>query len=192
MRDEQVAGVLLAAGGSTRFGSDKLTTNWDGRSLLYRSTTAMVDGGLEPVVAVVRPGYGETLPEGVMSVHNYRWSTGISASIQTGIAALAEGPLAGAAVFAPADQPWCGAPVYRRLLNAFSESRRCVIVAAFNGAARNPVLLARSRWQLADQLHGDQGLSAVVRELSPLLVECADIGCTHDVDTPTDLIDRHH
>lgn len=62
-----------------------------------------------------------------------------------------------------------------------------MVVAMFDGAVRNPVLLARSQWPLAGRIEGDTGLSAVVRALSPLTVECADIGSVHDIDTPDDL-----
>jgi nicotine blue oxidoreductase len=90
-------------------------------------------------------------------------------------------------LIAPADQPQCGAPVYRRLLDAFGECGRGVVVATFAGAVRNPVLLARGQWRLAEEIHGDIGLSAVVQRHTPLEVECADIGSVADIDTPDDL-----
>ena len=52
---------------------------------------------------------------------------------------------------------------------------------------RNPVLLAREQWTLADQIEGDNGLSAVVRRMRPLEVECGDVGSVVDIDTPADL-----
>lgn len=187
MPGDRVAGILLAAGGSTRFGGDKLATDWAGRSLLQHAAAAMFDAGLRPVLVVVRPGDDRSLPDGAVPVHNHRWHAGLSTSVQTGLAALADAPDIAAAVIAPADQPWCGAPVYRRLIDAFHTSGRSVVVAAFGGAIRNPVLLARAQWSLADRIDGDRGLSAVVRDLDPLAVECADIGSIRDIDTPADL-----
>lgn len=187
MPGDRVAGVLLAAGGSTRFGGDKLAADWAGGSLLQHAATAMLDAGLGPVLAVVQPGRDRLLPDGAVPVLNHDWCAGISSSIQTGLAALADTPHIEAAVIAPADQPWCGAAVYRRLIDAYQGSGRSVVVAAFGGAVRNPVLLARGQWRLAARIDGDQGLSAVVRGCNPLTVECADIGSIRDIDTPADL-----
>lgn len=187
MLDDRVAGILLAAGGATRFGSDKLAADLGGRTLLQWSATAMLDAGLDPVLAVIQPGVAHTVPERVTPVVNDRWRGGIATSVQTGLAALDSEPAVCAAVIAPADQPWCRAQVYRRLLDAFRCSGRGVVVATFDGAMRNPVLLARSKWPLAELITGDNGLSAVVRGLKPLTVECADVGSVIDIDTPADL-----
>lgn len=187
MPAEPVAGILLAAGAASRFGGNKLSADWGGRTLLQRSIAAMLDAGLGPVLVVVQPG--APCPSGgvVRPVTNDRWRDGIATSVQAGLAALAGNPEVRAAVVAPADQPRCGADVYRRLLDAFRGSRRCLVVATFDGAMRNPVLLERSQWPLAGQIGGDTGLSAVVRALSPLTVECADVGSVVDIDTRADL-----
>lgn len=187
MPADHIAGVLLAAGAGKRFGADKLTAQLDGRTLLDRACGAMLDAGLHPVLAVVRSGFAGALPAGVLPVLNDRWRSGMASSVQAGLAALDGRPDVGAAVVAPADQPWCGAPVYRRLVDAFRDSGERVIVAAFDGELRNPVLVARDRWGLASGIEGDVGLSAVVRSLPPLVVECADVGSVADIDYPADL-----
>ncbi len=187
MPAERVAGILLAAGASSRFGADKLAVAWGGRTMLHRATTAMIDAGLDPVLVVVQPGVSAPFTGVSRSVPNPRWCEGLSTSVQTGLAALADDATVGAAVVAPADQPWCGAEVYRRLLDAFRSSGAGLLAASFDGAVRNPVLLERSRWHLADRIEGDIGLSAVVRGLDPMTVECADIGSVSDIDTASDL-----
>ena len=89
MPADRIAGVLLAAGAATRFGADKLAADWNGRTVLQWSTTAMLDAGLDPVLVVVQPGDARPLPNRVRTVANHRWSAGISTSVQTGLAALA-------------------------------------------------------------------------------------------------------
>ena len=187
MPADRVAGILLAAGGATRFGSDKLAADWEGRTLLQWSATAMLDAGLDPVLAVIQPGPAPSVPGRVTPVINEQWRVGIATSVRTGLAALGDELSVCAAVIAPADQPWCGPDVYRRLLACFQSSDRKIVVATFDGAMRNPVLLARSQWALAAKIEGDTGLSAVVRELRPLAVECGDLGSILDIDTPADL-----
>lgn len=187
MPGERIAGVLLAAGAGVRFGGDKLAAEWRGQTLLQGACTAMLDAGLEPVLAVIQPGVERPLPTGVTPVCNDVWHTGMASSVRAGLAALRDNPDVRAAVIAPADQPWCGAPVYRRVVDAYLGSGHEVVVAGFDGAMRNPVLLARTQWDLAERIGGDVGLSAVVRSLPPLTVECADVGSITDIDSPVDL-----
>lgn len=187
MRGDLVAGILLAAGAATRFGADKLAAEFCGQTLLHRSATAMVDAELQPVIVVAQPNATHSVPDGVTVVENDRWKDGISTSVRAGLAALQRETKVFAAIVAPADQPWCGPDVYRRLVDAFRREGQGLIVATFHGALRNPVLVARGNWGLADQIAGDAGLSTVVRPLSPMTVECSDIGSADDIDTPADL-----
>ena len=48
-----VAGVLLAAGASTRMGSNKLLFQLEGESLLRRAARTALEAGLAPVVVVL-------------------------------------------------------------------------------------------------------------------------------------------
>lgn len=187
MHDDHVAGILLAAGAATRFGADKLAAEFCGQTLLHRSAAAMADAELQPVIAVAQPNASHSVPGGVRAVENDRWKSGISTSVRAGLAALHRETSVCAAIVAPADQPWCGPDVYRRLVDAFRRTGRGLIVATFHGALRNPVLVARAHWRLADEIDGDVGLSAAVRPLSPMTVECSDIGSADDIDTPADL-----
>jgi CTP:molybdopterin cytidylyltransferase MocA len=187
MPNNRVAGIVLAAGGATRFGSDKLAADWAGQTLLQWSATAMLDAGLDPVLAVVQPGVVPPLPARVTAVVNEQWRDGIATSVRAGLAPLGGELTVCAAVIAPADQPWCRTDVYQRLLDSYRSSDHSIVIATYDGAMRNPVLLARRQWTLADQIEGDTGLSAVVRRLKPLEVECGDVGSVIDIDTPADL-----
>jgi nicotine blue oxidoreductase len=87
------------------------------------------------------------------------------------------------------DQPLIGADVVRRLLAAH-QAGAGLVVAAYHGQARNPVLLARDHWAGAlAAADGDTGARPYLRAHRDLvaLVECADIGRPDDVDTPGDL-----
>ncbi|MFN8124995.1 MAG: hypothetical protein U0R64_00570 [Candidatus Nanopelagicales bacterium] len=60
-------------------------------------------------------------------------------------------------------------------------------MAGYGGEPRNPVVLPRAQWSLADSLVGDQGLSQVVRAAPHRLVDCGELGSVADVDRPGDL-----
>jgi len=159
-----VSGILLAAGAATRFGADKLAAEFCGQTLLHRSAAAMADAELQPVIAVAQPNASHSVPGGVRAVENDRWKSGISTSVRAGLAALHRETSVCAAIVAPADQPWCGPDVYRRLVDAFRRTGRGLIVATFHGAIRNPVLVARAHWRLADEIDGAIGEASMFHE----------------------------
>ena len=95
----------------------------------------------------------------------------------------------GAVVVALADQPLVGAEAVARLIAAYRDGAT-VAVAAYDGQARNPVLLAREHWaEVIATATGDQGARAFLRTRPDLvtLVECGDTGRPDDIDTPADL-----
>jgi nicotine blue oxidoreductase len=145
------------------------------------------DGGTDPVI-VVTGAVPVELP-GVVSVHNPDWVTGMGSSLVTGLRALAGGG-ATAAVIALADQPLVGAEAVRRLIAAHARGAT-VVVAAYNGKPRNPVLIDRVHWPAVAELAAgeDAGARPFLRAHPDLvtLVECGDTGSPADIDTPQDL-----
>jgi CTP:molybdopterin cytidylyltransferase MocA len=95
----------------------------------------------------------------------------------------------GAVVVALADQPLVGAEAVARLIAAYRDGA-IVAVAAYDGQARNPVLLARECWtEVTAMATGDQGARTFLRARPDLVtvVECGDTGRPDDIDTPADL-----
>jgi CTP:molybdopterin cytidylyltransferase MocA len=88
-----------------------------------------------------------------------------------------------------ADQPLVGAEAVARLIAAYRDGAT-VAVAAYDGQARNPVLLARECWaEVIAMATGDQGARTFLRARPDLVtvVECGDTGRPDDIDTPADL-----
>jgi CTP:molybdopterin cytidylyltransferase MocA len=101
----------------------------------------------------------------------------------------ASGSDVSAAVIALADQPLVGAEVVRRLIAAYGAGAP-VVVAAYDGRPRNPVLIGREHWAAVLKMAvGDTGARPFLRARPELvtLVECGDIGGAFDIDTPADL-----
>jgi nicotine blue oxidoreductase len=94
-------------------------------------------------------------------------------------------------VIALADQPLVGPEAVQRLIAA-ARAGAAVAVAAYGGAPRNPVLIAREHWAEVARLAvaaGDAGARPFLRAHPGLvtLVECGDTGRPDDIDTPADL-----
>jgi CTP:molybdopterin cytidylyltransferase MocA len=112
--------------------------------------------------------------------------SGSDAGVGTG---TGSGGDVGAVVVALADQPLVGAEAVARLIAAYRDGA-IVAVAAYDGQARNPVLLARECWaEVIAMATGDQGARTFLRARPDLVtvVECGDTGRPDDIDTPADL-----
>jgi CTP:molybdopterin cytidylyltransferase MocA len=183
---ETVAGVLLAAGGGSRLGQPKALVRLDGRTLAERGAALLRAGGADPVLIVA--GAAPVELDGVRTVVNPQWRTGMGSSLRTALRALAD-TSAGAAVIALADQPLVGPEAVARLIAAY-RAGATVAVATYQGKPRNPVLVAREHWAgVIGTATGDQGARAFLRARPELVtrVECGDTGRPDDIDTPADL-----
>jgi len=207
----RVAGILLAAGEGSRLGRPKALVELGGQTLAERGVRLLRDGGADPVLVVT--GAVPVRVHGARAVHNPDWRAGMGTSLAAGLRALgavapgaadetaglngADGAhesavaatAAGAAVIALADQPLVGPEAVRRLITAY-QNGASVVVAAYHGQPRNPVLIAREHWPAVLALAtGDTGARPFLRAHPELvsLVECGDTGSPDDVDTPGDL-----
>jgi CTP:molybdopterin cytidylyltransferase MocA len=180
-----VAGVLLAAGEGSRFGQPKALVELDGQTLAERGVNTLLSGGADPVVVVT--GAARVELDGIQTVYNQQWRTGMGSSLRAALRTLP--PDVDAAVVALADQPLVGAEAVARLIAAY-QAGATVAVAAYGGQPRNPVLLAREHWpEVIATATGDQGARAFLRARPDLitLIECGDTGRPDDIDTTADL-----
>jgi nicotine blue oxidoreductase len=190
--------VLLAAGEGSRFGRPKALIELDGQTLAERGVNLLRAGGADPILVVT--GAAQVELNGIETVFNAEWRTGMGSSLRAALNALAgtagerdHDPVlpsdAGAAVVALADQPLVGPEAVARLIAAY-RAGASVAVAAYEGKPRNPVLLAREHWpEVIATALGDQGARTFLRARPDLvtLIECGDTGRPDDIDTPADL-----
>lgn len=187
-----VAGLLLAAGAGRRLGAPKALVEVDGELLVERGVRLLAAGGCTPVVVVLGAAADEVRARAELrparAVVNDAWASGMGSSLRVGLAAL-DDTAAGAAVVALADQPLVGAEAVARLATAWRGGAQ-LVVAGYDGAPRNPVLIDRAWWPAARAAAvGDRGARALLRARPDLvtLVECGDTGSPADVDTPDEL-----
>jgi CTP:molybdopterin cytidylyltransferase MocA len=180
-----VAGILLAAGEGSRLGQPKALVDVAGQPLAARGVELLRAGGAAPVIVVT--GAAAVDLAGVITVHNPRWRTGMGSSLAAGLATVPDSCTA--AVIALVDQPLVGTESVSRLIAAHRAGAG-VVVAAYDGQPRNPVLLARQHWpEVIELATGDSGARQFLRARPDLvtLVECGDTGRPDDIDTPADL-----
>jgi molybdenum cofactor cytidylyltransferase len=89
---EPIAGIILAAGGSTRFGKPKQLLDWKGQSFVRVVAETAIHAGLSPVV-VVTGANAEQVESAINDldvtvVRNPHWQSGQGSSIRQGVSSL--------------------------------------------------------------------------------------------------------
>ncbi|NOH03511.1 MAG: putative selenium-dependent hydroxylase accessory protein YqeC [Chloroflexi bacterium] len=186
---ERTAGIILAAGKSTRFGSPKQLLDWKGKPFVRRVAETALHSGLEPVVAVTGFHHADVesclrdLPVSV--VHNPEYEQGQSTSVRAGIQSLT--PNIGAAVFLLADQPQIPVEVIRALVETHSNSLSPILAPLVLEERRaNPVLFDKVTFPDLLQLTGDTGGRAVFDKHRVEYLPWHDDILLFDVDKPED------
>lgn len=188
-REARVAGVVLAAGTSARYGdANKLLARVDGERIVTRSVRPYLDAAVDPVVVVV--GHEATrvraaLPEAVRVVHNPDYADGQASSVRTGIDAVAD---ADAAVVGLGDMPFVRSETVSLLARAFRAGAGDPLATAFDGQRGNPVCFGRQWFDALRDVNGDTGGREILLTApDAALVETGDPGVRRDIDRPTDL-----
>jgi len=188
----RVAGLVLAAGGGSRYGSPKALVRLRGRLLVERAAELLAAGGCDPVVVVLGAAADQVLAAarlprtGVRTVVNPDWPTGMGSSLRVGLAAVPAA--AEAVVITLVDTPGLGPESVRRLVAAGGPDGAAQ--ATYGGRRGHPVLLGRTVIaEVAAAATGDRGagpwLAAHPERVR--LVPCDGTGDPRDVDVPDDL-----
>ena len=185
----RIAALLLAAGQSSRMGSNKLLAEIDGRPMVTRVAQRLLSSHARPIVAVlgnqadrVDAALGK-LP--VERVRNPAFAEGLSSSLKAGLAALPED--VDGVIVCLGDMPLVAGRDLDRLIAAFNPLEgRAIIVPTRRGKRGNPVLWAKRFIPEMAELAGDVGAKHLIGEHAELVceVEMDSDGVLVDIDTP--------
>lgn len=186
-----VAAVLLAAGLSRRFGSNKLLHLIDGRPMLRRVAENLVAALLPQDEVVVVLGHQaeavraalDGLP--VRCIVNENYADGMGASIAAGVSGI--GDKAAGVMIMLGDMPWIGAGQIRVLRAAFDRAAAdAVVLPVHQGRRGHPVIFSRRWFPALCALRGDRGARSVLEAAGNDVIEVAmpDDGILRDLDQP--------
>jgi molybdenum cofactor cytidylyltransferase len=187
-----VGAIILAAGGSSRFGQPKQLLPFRGESLVRRAVRAATAGGCEHVAVVV--GGQRDLIEvelretPALSVHNAEWQRGPGTSIRAGLQHLlgAQSEL-DAVVLLACDQPFVDARTIAALITAREESGKAIAASRYANTLGVPALFDRSCFKSLLALPDESGAKALIEARAGHVAEVAFEEGAIDIDTPADL-----
>jgi molybdenum cofactor cytidylyltransferase len=184
-----ITGILLAAGYSKRFGSDKLLYPMADGTPMAVATAQKLYAAVNPVLAVVRPESIELADllsaEGLQIVNCAAAKTGMGASIACGIKASLD---AQAWVIALADMPFIQTATIKQLIALLCKGA-AIAAPQYQGRRGHPVGFNQQFGTLLSQLTGDMGARTVLQKYrtQTTLFSCHDMGIHYDVDTLQEL-----
>jgi molybdenum cofactor cytidylyltransferase len=183
-----VGGIVLAAGGGSRFGGTKQLAQLRGRPLLsYAVESMLAVPSVWPVVVVLGHDAqailaGVELDDATVVVCD-AWQEGQSASLRAGIEALGD---VDAAVVTLGDQPFITPQVIAGVLD-FDERYHDAVRTTYGGAPGHPVVLTRRLLARAGELSGDVGFRDLLTGQRVRQFEAGHLCDPTDVDTREEL-----
>jgi molybdenum cofactor cytidylyltransferase len=188
-RMPRIGAIVLAAGLSSRMGSNKLLAQIGAKPLVRHAVEAVLGSAAAPVVVVTGNGEAEIrqalAPLSPLFVENPDFSKGLSTSLRTGLKALPT-DCDGVLVLL-GDMPGVTSALLDKLIAAFDpDEDRAICVATRHGKRGNPVLWARRFFPEMLAIEGDVGARHLIGQYADLVaeVEASDDGPLTDIDTP--------
>jgi CTP:molybdopterin cytidylyltransferase MocA len=187
-----VGAVVLAAGGGTRMGRQKLLLDAGGRPLVRHVVDAAARGGCDEVVVVYSdPAVADAVADVARCVENAAAGSGLASSLRVGLESLRDH--AAGALILLGDQPLVHPRTIESLLRAWRrEGARVAVATRYDGADgggaswRPPVVLDRSLFAELRALEGDAGARQYLSGRPELVDVVPSSDLPHDVDTPED------
>ena len=190
--DGPVAGILLAAGLSSRMGSNKLLFEVEGESLLRRSARRALAGGLDLLLVVLGHAAERNRQElaglPCQTVLHPGYEQGITTSIAAGLAAVtALQAEVQAAMVLLADMPHVTPAMIAALLARYRAGAAPLVISDYGGVNAPPMLYDRSLFgELQTMTGGGCGKQVVKRHRHEAEVLSWPASALADLDVPED------
>jgi molybdenum cofactor cytidylyltransferase len=163
----RVAAVVLAAGGSTRFGKPKQFALFEGETFVRRIVRAAIEAGCAPVVVVTGEDSAQITSDltrfTVTIAMNPGWSSGVASSIRAGVQrAMDLAADLDTSLLLSCDQPFVTAAVLAQLIQLRLTSGKPIVESAYATTLGIPAIFDRSCFPDLLRLKGDSGAKGII------------------------------
>lgn len=187
----RVAAIILAAGTSSRMGTNKLLLPIDAAPMLSHAIDAALYSQACRVLVVVGHDSGPVVRLcsecTTQVVHNADYASGMASSIRAGIDALPAD--VDAALIMLGDMPYVAAKQLDDLIDAHAAEPESICVPRYRGQRGNPLLWPRRFFPALQQLTGDSGARVLLNRFDGHIraVDFDSPAILLDCDTPESL-----
>lgn len=188
MSEASIAGVILAAGSSTRMGRNKLLLDVGGETMLRRSARQALEAGLAPVVVVLGHQAERVREElahlACVPVYNPEHGRGPGASLRIGVNSVRE---AAGVVLLLADMPFVTTAMLAALVARYRDGGTRLVMSRYGDVEAPPHLFDQSLFD--ELLSGPDERCAkqvIRRHMKEAAVMSWPAAALQDVDQETD------
>ena len=190
---QNVVGLILAAGRSTRMGeANKLLTPFRSKPLLHHVLDAANASRLARTIVVTghdREKIEALVGDRAVLAHNADYANGMAGSLRNGIYRM-QGKYPVLVMLG--DMPLIDGVLINRMLDAFEKhDQSAIVVATHDGRWGNPVLFGTDYFAALKMLDGDEGARSIIRAHRSKVVE-VDTGSAAAIDLDTPEAFREH
>jgi molybdenum cofactor cytidylyltransferase len=166
---KKIGVIILAAGASSRLGTQKQLLMYRGKTLLQQILQVAVESIAHHVVVVLGADADSIKKNMDFSnariVVNTDWQEGMASSIRCGINTLVHmDPLVEGAVLMLCDQPYVNASLLNDLIIARQNTGKHIVASSYNGTFGVPALFHKSIFSELLQLKGDMGARSIIQQ----------------------------
>ncbi len=189
------AGLILAAGQSSRFGGMKQLAIVGGEPLLLRVVRAALASALDRTILVLGFGAGEIIRElgdelshpALSVVTNTEWRAGMATSLRAGMVRV--GASSDSIMIILGDLPLLNFRIIDRVLSAYRISGKEICLPVRDGRWGHPICLSSRYFDDLMLVEGDQGARDIIRKNWSHVHQFDIRGneCFLDVDTRRDM-----
>lgn len=187
MISKKVAGVILAAGGSSRFGEIKQLLPWKNKNIINTVVETAALAGLDPILVVLGANAGLIQAsldnETIQVVTNPDWDKGQSTSLKAGVTAIRH--TVDGVLFLLCDQPHLTVNLVDAVVEEGLRSGK-VVTPIIDDRRANPVYFPASCFPLFDTLEGDAGGRQIISACPHTTLPWLDDWMARDIDTSED------
>ncbi len=187
----KISAIILSAGSSHRMGKHKALLTIDKKTFLQHIIDVVESAGVKNTVVVL--GFeAQTIRETLSSfcgtiIINEEWKTGQLSSIIAGMNALNKKECNGMLI-CPVDHPLITTMLVEKLLQAFYESNKQIVVPTYCGRRGHPIIISSALFPEIKNASVEVGLRSVVHahEKNICEVPTEEEGILINIDTPED------
>jgi len=183
--------VILAAGGSSRFGALKQLLEFNGKSLLKRTVETALELKDKEVLVIHGPKatkcQREISPYEIVNVVNFDWESGMSSSLKLAIKSVAKE--SEAILVLLCDQPLINTGHLHEIIKIWRDNPDKVVASNYADTVGVPAIIPKKYFNAIKKLNGDIGAKKLINSFSENLLTIHLPEAEFDIDTEKDFVD---
>jgi molybdenum cofactor cytidylyltransferase len=188
-----IAGIILAAGTSSRMGCNKLLLDFKGRTVIEETISQMEKSEVDEVLVIT--GHDKEQIERLVfrvpgnrikAVYNNKYRSGRAESIKCALGAL-DGRVEGA-LFMVGDKPGVGSELINKAIAMFKKTRPSILYVKTPAGRGHPIIFARAIFEELLAMEGDMVGNDIIASHKDDVIELEDPKIQVDIDTEKDYI----